>query len=534
MMAIAELPDEPAFRGNEGFSTSVLSDNDDLSTGLVSIGFDVNFFGTSYSQLYVNNNGNVTFDQALSTFTPDNLLQTSRVIIAPFWADVDTTGIGTVTYGQDVIQGHAAFGVNWTDVGYFNSKTDKANTFQLVIIDRSDIAPGDFDFEFNYVQVLWETGDASQGTNGLGGNSARAGYSNGTDSSFELAGSDIDGAFLDNTASGLVHHLRDSIVSGRYRFEVRNGVIGPTAVDDVASTTSGASVTIDVLANDFSSQGVLVPNSVIIVDQPAHGVVVVDPLTGAITYTPSSLFAGQDHFTYTVMDASGDGFGNVSNVATVTIEVRAVPPEVTPPTEPLPESVELIDVPVISPPPPQVSLLVDAEPTSSIIVSSAAYGTNGYTLPPEQMNFAATSAPQAIDAALANDEVNEAFLLAGFLDFVDPEMLVVDLGDEPPAQVVSDTAKTTPNPGIASVQRGAAESKRVAADTTGASSSAPLDAPAVEAAIDTWSFDATNVQEFAVNHWRWFASTASALLLAGAAWKSRHSWMHAARKMWSR
>ena len=45
-----------------GFDGNTLARNDDGSTGLVGIGFDTNFFGTTYSQLYVNNNGNVTFD----------------------------------------------------------------------------------------------------------------------------------------------------------------------------------------------------------------------------------------------------------------------------------------------------------------------------------------------------------------------------------------------------------------------------------------------------------------------------------------
>ena len=44
-----------------GFNSSTLAANDDGSTGLVDIGFTVNFFGSNYNQLYVNNNGNVTF-----------------------------------------------------------------------------------------------------------------------------------------------------------------------------------------------------------------------------------------------------------------------------------------------------------------------------------------------------------------------------------------------------------------------------------------------------------------------------------------
>lgn len=218
-----------------GFNTNTLPRNDDGSTGLVSLGFSFNFFGTTYTQLYVNNNGNVTFDNPLGTYTPFPLLTTTRVIIAPFFADVDTTGTSNgslpVTYGTGTFGGQAAFGVNWIKVGYYPGATDKLNSFQLLIVDRSDIAAGDADIYFNYEQILWETGGASGGTNGLGGSSARAGYSNGIDTAFELPGSAVNGAFLDsNLTTGLIHTSNIG-VPGRWVFQVRGGdVIEPPPV----------------------------------------------------------------------------------------------------------------------------------------------------------------------------------------------------------------------------------------------------------------------------------------------------------------
>jgi len=96
-----------------------------------------------------------------------------------------------------------------------------------VIIDRSDIAAGDFDFEFNYDQIQWEAGTASGGdANGLGGSSARAGYSNGTNTSFEITGSAINGAFLDsNPVTGLIHRSFNSNVPGRFLFHARGGTV---------------------------------------------------------------------------------------------------------------------------------------------------------------------------------------------------------------------------------------------------------------------------------------------------------------------
>jgi hypothetical protein len=93
--------------------------------------------------------------------------------------------------------------------------------------DRSDIAAGDFDFEFNYDSITWETGGASGGTNGLGGNSARAGWSNGSTADFELAGSAVNGALLNSGPFALTRGSLNSNVAGRYIFNVRNGAVVP-------------------------------------------------------------------------------------------------------------------------------------------------------------------------------------------------------------------------------------------------------------------------------------------------------------------
>lgn len=206
-----------------GFDANVLAANDDQSTGAVDLGFTANFFGQVFDSAFVNNNGNITFDAPLGSFTPFDLTSTSQVIIAPFFADIDTRGAGSspVTYGQGTQDGRAAFGVNYVDVGYFNSADDLLNSLQLILVDRSDVSEGDFDFIFNYDQIQFETGDASEGTNGLGGSSARAGFSNGTGDDgtfFELAGSALNGAFLD----GGPNSLSDI---GSLTFEVRNGVV---------------------------------------------------------------------------------------------------------------------------------------------------------------------------------------------------------------------------------------------------------------------------------------------------------------------
>ena len=211
-----------------GFDLQTLARNDDGSTDIVPIGFAINFYGATHTTLYVNNNGNVTFANPQPAYTPTALTSLGIEIIAPFWADVDTRNPASamVTYGAGTVDGHAAFGVDWVNVGYYAMHADSLLSCQMVILDRSDIAPGDFDLEFNYAQVQWQWGDVTVGI------PPRAGFASGT-AGYELPGSGIDGAFMDtNSVTGLIYNSLNSSDPGRYVFSFRDGtpVPEPTAI----------------------------------------------------------------------------------------------------------------------------------------------------------------------------------------------------------------------------------------------------------------------------------------------------------------
>ena len=244
--------------------SSTLAANDDGSSPSTSIGFMANFFGTNHSNLFVNNNGNVTFGGALPTYTPFGLTAaTSRPIIAAFFADVDTRGTSSalLTYGastfatNDTISRNV-FVANWIGVGYFNSQSNRLNNFQLLLVDRSG---GDFDIVFNYDAINWETGAASGGAGGLGGFSARVGYSAGTGVAgtfSEFAGSGVNGAFLNSGPSATALILNSNVplsdplytrTNGRYVFNVRNGSVSSGDVPE-PSTFALAGSTLLLLA----------------------------------------------------------------------------------------------------------------------------------------------------------------------------------------------------------------------------------------------------------------------------------------------
>ncbi|MDB5391413.1 MAG: repeat protein, partial [Planctomycetaceae bacterium] len=211
-----------------GFDSTPFPGNDDGTQGPVDLGFSINFLGSTFSQVYVNNNGNVTFGQGSNQFTPTALTNSGQLPrIAAFFADIDTRSSNPAAYGTGTVDGHAAFGVTWNGVGYYNNHDDKTNKLQLELIDREDRGTNDFDIEFNYDQIQWETGDSSGGSGGLGGTAARLGYTNGSGNAgtyFELSGA--TGSLLDSSIStGLIHQHFNSDIDGQFVFFVHSGEV---------------------------------------------------------------------------------------------------------------------------------------------------------------------------------------------------------------------------------------------------------------------------------------------------------------------
>lgn len=235
--------------GAAGFGEFSLARNDDGSSSFIDLRSvfgtqGVDFFGSYYTGLYVNNNGSVSFAGPISEFTPEAITgSTANPIIAAFWADIDTNG-GAVTPSPggtstgsnlvwyDLDAANRTFTVTWDDVGYFSAHTDKTNAFQLSIheIDQH----GNFDVTFRYENIDWTTGDASGGTDGLGGTVARAGYSAGDGVDyleFPQSGNQDGMLALDSTSN--------VGIPGTYIFTVRNGVpTGALSVGD-ASVVEG-------------------------------------------------------------------------------------------------------------------------------------------------------------------------------------------------------------------------------------------------------------------------------------------------------
>ena len=235
-------------------NASVLPRNDDGSTGSVNLPFPIDFFGNSFSSVFVNNNGNLTFAGQNGTYTPGSIAGAGQPIIAPFWGDVMTTpggpasGDGITTFGSGMIGGRQAFMASWPGVDCYRTTNGGLDYFQVILIDRGTSTPNqvgdDFDIVFNYSRISWETGQASGGDgNCLGGASAHAGWSDGGFNTLELTGSGVNGAFLDGGPDSLVAGSDNSPLQGQYIYHVQNGGnVGHSVSGQVTSSSNNQPV----------------------------------------------------------------------------------------------------------------------------------------------------------------------------------------------------------------------------------------------------------------------------------------------------
>jgi Ca2+-binding RTX toxin-like protein len=206
--------------GEAGFGENVLASSDDGSTGAIDITSvfgeeGLNFFGNSYTNIYINNNGNITFNGALSAYTPGDITAGfGNPIIAAFWADVDTRGAEGLSdhVYYDLDASHGVLTITWDEVGYYSQHFSPSNSFQMQLIDEHN---GNFDIVFRYTDINWTTGDASNGV------IARAGYAAGNDTDYyELSQSGDDTAMRDlPTTEG------NTGIDGLFVFHVINGQV---------------------------------------------------------------------------------------------------------------------------------------------------------------------------------------------------------------------------------------------------------------------------------------------------------------------
>lgn len=128
----------------------------------VALGFNFSLFGNTYSSVYVNTNGNLTFGSGLSEYIPTGPLGANRPIISPWFGDVDTRNAGSgLVYVRTDVPNQLI--VTWDNVGYYDTRADATNSFQLVLRGDDYAVPnGEGSVGFWWGNMGWEATDTSR------------------------------------------------------------------------------------------------------------------------------------------------------------------------------------------------------------------------------------------------------------------------------------------------------------------------------------------------------------------------------------
>uniref|UniRef100_A0A8C1MFU4 NIDO domain-containing protein n=1 Tax=Cyprinus carpio TaxID=7962 RepID=A0A8C1MFU4_CYPCA len=196
--------------------------DDDGSSSVIQLLRPFLFFGRRYQQIYVNNNGYLTFNQASNEFVPYSFpARGSQDIIAGLWTDLDNRLRGVVSYRQYTsgnvltratrdINTHFpnlnftaswVFIATWNKVAYFDL-TSTETSFQVVLISGR-----------NFSFVLMNYGDIA-----VTGHPVQAGYDTINSTHYFVIPESINGSSISN--------LRNSSnvnVPGQWAFGVDGG-----------------------------------------------------------------------------------------------------------------------------------------------------------------------------------------------------------------------------------------------------------------------------------------------------------------------
>ncbi|MBV7379072.1 Hint domain-containing protein [Maritimibacter dapengensis] len=225
----------PAGYGENVFSSTpkVAGNNDDgsVEVDITSVfGGGLDFFGTNYTSLYVNSNGNISFGAANTDYQTGNLANETTPTIAPFWGDVNINDGGEIYWDLDPTAGTVT--ITWDSVEPYNGSG--ANSFQVVITNTGS---GGYNVEFIYEDINWTTGYSQV---------AQAGITDGAGNDYILAGSG-NATTMSNYEN---YDFGTADPSGTTDFNF-NAAGEPTVSDGIIAGTDGADVIDDSYTGDL-------------------------------------------------------------------------------------------------------------------------------------------------------------------------------------------------------------------------------------------------------------------------------------------
>jgi len=308
--------------------SDVCQRNDDDYTLAVPLSFSFDLFGTTYNSVFINNNGNLSFDNGYCTFTASGFPVSGFPMVAPFWADVDTrnTTSGTVYYRSEANR----FTVIWDHVGYYNAHADKLSTFEVIITDGTDPLIGfGNNVAFCYDDMQWTTGDASGGSGGFGGEPATVGVNKGDGTNFfQIGRFGIAGSAYDGPAGSTdgVDYLDETCYT--FNVSTTNNNVAPIYLDPPTQCLQAkVGQTLNFTIQAIGPEN----NQTVTLTLDAHGLANFssvetpgNPASSAGTFTPDCSQVGQHTIDYTATD---DFNPPGVTLLSICIDVTLSPPE---------------------------------------------------------------------------------------------------------------------------------------------------------------------------------------------------------------
>ncbi|XP_015113339.1 nidogen-2 isoform X5 [Diachasma alloeum] len=175
-----------------GAETLQVDQNGQLTSAEVQLKTPINFYDKVYNSIFVNGNGVLSFIRSMQRFF-NIAFPLDDPVIAPLYTHVDTRASGTIYHSEtdnpevlsrvggmvrsafkntENFEPTHVFLATWLDVGYYNEKSDKVNTYQVVISSNGT---------HSYIELLYPNGGIQwiQGEshpNGLPDAKAQAGF----------------------------------------------------------------------------------------------------------------------------------------------------------------------------------------------------------------------------------------------------------------------------------------------------------------------------------------------------------------------
>lgn len=126
--------------GLVNFETAIgtgLNQSDD-DCDLIPLGFTFEFYGVAYTQVWVNSNGNLTFNGCNTEWGHPDIPDGTNVLIGPLYGDFDPGDAGDVYFNTLGTAPNQRFVATWSVVPEFASVDTETNTFQAQLFEGSN------------------------------------------------------------------------------------------------------------------------------------------------------------------------------------------------------------------------------------------------------------------------------------------------------------------------------------------------------------------------------------------------------------